>query len=119
MDALVELQQRGFSARNYDGRLAISPANNLTDSDRDFVRQNREALLAALRDAVTAPVSVPLYRVWDVKLSSGQIVRMVSPEACTGAEALAAAQFRWPDCRVKPYRLGKDAHDIKAAHGGA
>lgn len=103
MDLLAELQERGFSPRLIQDRIAISPAHKLTDGDRAFIRQNREALLEALRSAVASPAVDTIYRVWDITLPTGQQIRMMSPVACTTSEALQAAQWRWPQSRVAPY----------------
>ena len=45
---LADLDKRGFALRAVEGRLSVSPANELTTSDRDLIREHRDELLAIL-----------------------------------------------------------------------
>lgn len=48
MAAIDYLMKKGFSVRAFDGRLAVSPASQLTDNIRQYIKSNRPLLLAEL-----------------------------------------------------------------------
>jgi hypothetical protein len=48
-EAIVKMHQAGFVMAANGDALSVSPANRLTDTQRQFIRENKPAILAALR----------------------------------------------------------------------
>jgi hypothetical protein len=56
MDAynfIVRMRREGFSVREVDGQLGISPASRLDDEQREWISANKAAILTALRSVGT------------------------------------------------------------------
>jgi hypothetical protein len=52
-DFITRIRQAGFTIELTDGNLAISPASELTDERRDWIRSHKPELVAALRSPGT------------------------------------------------------------------
>ena len=50
-DFITRIESAGFTLDLADGNLAISPASQLTDSQRQWIRDHRDELVAALRSS--------------------------------------------------------------------
>jgi hypothetical protein len=52
-DFIQRIEGAGFAVALTDGNLAISPASDLSDIQRDFIRSHKDELVAALRSSET------------------------------------------------------------------
>lgn len=52
-DFIQRIEGAGFAVALTDGNLAISPASDLNDKQRDFIRSHKDELVAAIRSSET------------------------------------------------------------------
>ena len=53
LDFIQRIEGAGFTVALTDGNLAISPASDLNDKQREFIRSHKDDLVAALRSSET------------------------------------------------------------------
>lgn len=95
MAALAYLTGLGFSARLSGKRVRVSPASQLTDPIRAYIKNHRLELIAELasNDGVERRCH------WQVMRNGAPLCTMVG-EPMTRAEALDIARWRWPDVEI-------------------
>lgn len=95
MAAIDYLTRNGLRAERRGSRVHVSPKARITDDVRKYVRAHRLELLAEL--AANDGIARKMH--WQVSRGGKPICTMIG-EPMTEQEALAAAQWRWPDAEV-------------------
>lgn len=96
MAAIDYLLERGFTAKKTGMRIRVSPASQLTDDVRKYIKANRLALLAEL--AANDGVERRCY--WVVVVPGHRPFTMTG-EPCTFEEATEEVKARWANAEVK------------------
>lgn len=98
MGAAIDfLHRHGIFAKAKGERIVVSPASQLTDDVRQFVRTYRLELLAELAANDHAPRLIA----WRIT-RNGKTICMMIGEPITYDEALENARWHWPDVDVTP-----------------
>lgn len=96
MGAAVDyLRVNGFIAKKLKDRVIVSPASKLTPEVRAFIKANRPSLLAEL----AANDGQERRGNWRVVVNDKRMTMVGEP--CTFNEALASAQWRWPNAEIE------------------
>lgn len=97
MAALDYLTERGFTARLAGMRIRVSPASQLTEDVRRYIKAHRLELLAELAANDGAARSLH----WRVMRGGKPLCTMVG-QPMTRDEALEEIRSRWPDADINP-----------------
>lgn len=96
MAAIDYLLERGFTAVKSGMRIRVSPASQLTEDVRRYIKSHRLELLAEL----AANDGIERRCHWTV-LKPGYKSFVMICEPITYAEAVDEIRVRWPDAEVK------------------
>lgn len=97
MGAAIDfLHDHGLSAKVNGKRLVVSPASRLTPDVRQYIKAHRLELLAEL----AANDGQERRSHWQITLGGKPLCIMIG-EPMTEAEALEAANWRWPGAEVR------------------
>lgn len=96
MAAIDYLSEKGFSAKVSGKRLIVSPASQLTDDVRKYIKSHRLELIAEL----AANDGQERRSNWRITRAGKPLCTLIG-EPMTYSEALEAARWRWPDVEVE------------------